>query len=409
MKNEMLLKKTKIFGDYGKKRLLDCSASFQDLAKTFMNIDSSESAGNERNSGGAHSFSEPDTETENNRYTHLLNRTRAESRTLLAEHLFEMADIMAEFADESMQGIKVEDRLLRRIERELKAKGVILNGLTVLMDKKKKYKLIASMHTPNDALTTTEDIGKVFSENLSRSLMPIKGSVIMLHGEDESVIFEEETKYKYHTGIARAIKEGENLFGDNYGILEVENGQLYIALSDGAGSGIQADKASKTVIELLEHFIESNFTLEAAIQMINGVLLASEEEKNLSTLDICHVDLNTCKCEFIKVGACNSYIRSSGLIEVVMSGTLPLGVFYRVEIEKTNGNLEPGDCVILFSDGIPDSLGDMEDLLAFEEMLNKVTYSSPQELANFILSYVIHASGGNIRDDMTVLVLEIKE
>jgi len=38
VKKEVVLKKTKVFGDYGKKRLLDCSASFQDLAKTFLEM-----------------------------------------------------------------------------------------------------------------------------------------------------------------------------------------------------------------------------------------------------------------------------------------------------------------------------------------------------------------------------------
>ena len=159
----------------------------------------------------------------------------------------------------------------------------------------------------------------------------------------------------------------------------------------------------------MEKFIDAGFALEMAIQMINGVLLASEEEQNLSTLDICYVDTHTGECEFVKVGACNSYIKSDTLIEVVMSGNLPLGVFYRVEIEKTAGQLNHGDYVILLSDGVIERLGGVDRLEQFEEVLAKVQYESPQEMANFILSFAIHCAEGKIRDDMTVLVLGIWE
>lgn len=390
MKKEMVLKKTKVFGDYGKKRLLDCSASFQDLAKTFLEIPCG-------------------SEAREDRYGLLLEKSKTESRTLLAEHLFEMADIMSEVAEESICGIHIEDRIYHKIEKELKEKGIELIALTLLQDKRKRYKLVATMKTEKASRVTIKELGCIISTYLDLRVRPARGSVSMLKDVEESVIYEEESKYEILTGVATATKENEKISGDNYTITEGENGHYYMALSDGAGSGEQANRASKTVIELLEKFIDAGFSLEMAIQMINGVLLASEEEQNLSTLDICYVNTHTGECEFIKVGACNSYIKSDTLIEVVVSGNLPLGVFYRVEIEKTEGQLNHADYVILLSDGVIEGLGGIDRLEQFEETLARVQYESPQEMANFILSFAIHSAEGKIRDDMTVLVLGIWE
>lgn len=389
MKKEIVLKKTKVFGDYGKKRLLNCSASFQDLAKTFLEIPKGDI--------GKH----------NDKYSRLLEKSKEESRVLLAEHLYEMADIMSEVAQESVSGIRIDDRKRNKIERELREKGIQLGSLSLLLDKQECYKLVALIRSL--VPFTAKELGDIFSTYLGIRFRPAKGSVEIFGEEEVSVMYEEESSYKVLTGIARATKEGEKISGDNYMILEGENGRYYIALSDGAGSGETANAASKMVVELLEKFIDAGFSIETAIQMINGVLLSSEEEQHLSTLDICCIDTHTGQCEFIKVGACSSYIKSDMLVEIVMSSNLPLGVFYRVEIEKTNGQLVNGDYVIILSDGILQGLGGETEVAKFEDMLSGVSYESPQELANFILSYTIHEAGGIIEDDMTVLVFGIWE
>ena len=45
----------------------------------------------------------------------------------------------------------------------------------------------------------------------------------------------------------------------------------------------------------------------------------------------------------------------------------------------------------------------------FEELLRRIRYQDPTELANFLLNYVLHVTQGRVRDDMSVLVLGIWE
>jgi stage II sporulation protein E len=61
----------------------------------------------------------------------------------------------------------------------------------------------------------------------------------------------------------------------------------------------------------------------------------------------------------------------------------------------------------MLSDGVLDalSLGIGEEILP--EFIGRMEYASPGEIANQILAYCIRQSGGQVRDDMTVLVTGI--
>ena len=69
--------------------------------------------------------------------------------------------------------------------------------------------------------------------------------------------------------------------------------------------------------------------------------------------------------------------------------------------------LQSGDYVIMLSDGILDALsqGLGEEMLP--EIIGRIEYTNPNEIANQILAYCLKQSNGQVRDDMTVLVIGI--
>ena len=63
--------------------------------------------------------------------------------------------------------------------------------------------------------------------------------------------------------------------------------------------------------------------------------------------------------------------------------------------------------MIMLSDGILDALsqGLGEEMLP--EIIGRIEYTNPNEIANQILAYCLKQSNGQVRDDMTVLVIGI--
>ena len=90
------------------------------------------------------------------------------------------------------------------------------------------------------------------------------------------------------------------------------------------GSGEKACADSTMVVELMQKFLEAGFQIETAIQMINSSLVSGEENANMSTLDLCSIDLYSGECRFVKVGSSSSYIKRQHLVDRISAG-IPLG------------------------------------------------------------------------------------
>lgn len=149
--------------------------------------------------------------------------------------------------------------------------------------------------------------------------------------EYEEYCFVEDTKFKVLTGVARAMKE--NISGDNFSIINLDNGEMVIALSDGMGTGKEACEESETVLSLLEQFLEAGFKIETAIRMINSNLVLKPEKQAFSTIDMGTINLYTAMCEFVKIGAASTFIKRNNWVETISSTTLPIGMLKVVDYD----------------------------------------------------------------------------
>ena len=99
----------------------------------------------------------------------------------------------------------------------------------------------------------------------------------VLSGEYQTVLFQEDVKFQVLYGVGRITKEQESISGDNYSVL-CENGQFVLCLSDGMGSGIEANRESETVVELFEQFLRAGFPRIMAARMINRCFCCSQRK-----------------------------------------------------------------------------------------------------------------------------------
>lgn len=393
------LQETTLLPEYGRKRLLTYADSFMQLAKSFYGL-AKEEYGQEQ----------PD---EQGRVDMLMQKRLMENRELLADHLYEMSRIMTGLATEAFRMEPAGEKDRYRIGRELKRQGIYLHRLFCMTNEHGIMEVAATMRKrllePGEEEYSVADIAGLLSVILKVRLTPAAGSPMYLRDELDTVIFEEETRFSVMPGVARAVKEGENMSGDNYTFCDLSQGRFAAVLSDGMGSGEKACRGSEMVVELFEQFLESGFSPDGAAQMINGALMASVEETNVSTLDACYFDLYHGTCSFTKVGASATYIKKDGVIEKVEAGSLPLGVLGQLESTHESRELTHGEYVIMLSDGVADCFARPGGEVIFEDMLACMTLQEPNEMAAAILRQAIFHSNGKIADDMTVLVTGVWE
>jgi stage II sporulation protein E len=374
--------------DYGKRRLLTYADSFRELAKSFE---------------GSLDFEPKD------RQSFLQARFMWENRRVLCDNLNEMAQIMSRVASEVFRYWPLEERKAKQIIHALKLESLHVTDLFYVDHPDERRGIGITMSSQSSTVFQTEEVADMLSVLLNERLSASVVSPITIDHRVRSYIFVKEARFLVLSGCAKAVKENESISGDNYTIVESEKGQMSIMLSDGMGSGENAHASSEHVLDLMEKMLEAGYGVDTALNLCNSALVAQGEEQNISTLDICDLNLYEGHCGFIKAGAATTFIKRGSMVEQITSQSLPLGIFPSVEIEVIHRELMDGDYIVMLSDGVLDALNQNHYEEAIEHCLSNINEQHPKEIADKLLQFVLHSSGCHIADDMTVLVIGIWE
>lgn len=393
--------KITIIPEYGRQRLLTYAESFRDLADLFEGEDVE--------------FTGKDEADPADRQDYLWQRRLQENQELLAEHLKEMAHIMAEVAQETCRYRPMGERKYKQISKLLRESGILLRNFFELeredghLEISLTMKMISEKYTKLGEQVCIDDVADFISVALNTRLRAAKNMPQYLTPEWNTYYFAEEANYHLLTGVAKAVKETEHISGDNYSFYEAENGRMVAVLSDGMGSGEKACDDSERIIEKMERLLEAGFRKETAIRMMNSAMVIQGEEGSFSTVDMASMDLYTGMCEFYKIGAAATYIKRGEEVECISSASLPAGIFHQLEIERSSRQLKSGDFVVLVTDGVTDCLQVPMPEETMQEILGSLDTNNPEQMAKQVLERILICTESKVPDDMTVLVAGIWE
>ena len=378
--------------EYEKKRMQDCALSLNSLASAFM----------------IHGEKE---ESREDRQTLLWEKRMEENRQLFSGHLQEMAEEIKKNSRESVRIIRLGRRKEKQIARMLCLEGLVLDDFYLLEKGNGKREAVASLHLAHrikrNQVCSAEEVAGFLSVLLETKLVSTGRPPFFVTKDTQTMYFQEESRFTVLTGFARAVKEKEKISGDNHSFFETAEGEFYALLSDGMGSGSKACADSELVLNMAEKFLSSGFSEKRAMQFINDALIVGGENQNMSTMDLCRINLYTGEADFLKIGATSSLIKRDGDVEELPASSLPLGVFSHLEPCRKRRRLMDGDYVFLFSDGVTDSFHTEEGKEFLKQLVAEIPYRHPGEMAGYLMKYVIQAAQGRIRDDMTVLVIGV--
>lgn len=200
-------------------------------------------------------------------------------------------------------------------------------------------------------------------------------------------------------------KDGEKVCGDSFTSLNLPDGIYISAISDGMGSGEEAQKESRRTIELIKNLVRCGFDPVNTVKLINSALSSSGRGDMFSTVDLCSVNMHNGRADFIKVGGASTYIKSDSGVEKLSSPSLPAGVCPDIPPCKFTRQLKGDTVIVMVSDGVENASPDSSWL---EKGLLEIDSVNPHIIADKILDLAMKAGGGRAKDDMTVIVSRIK-
>lgn len=169
--------------------------------------------------------------------------------------------------------------------------------------------------------------------------------------------------------------------------------------------------ASQIAIKMLQRLLSSGFDKDTSIELINSTLANTiTEEDSFATLDIAILDLYSGNIEFIKNGACPTYIKEYKNVEIIKALSLPAGILENINLVVYDKTLEENNILVMCSDGIMESTTEYKNKeLWVKDILEEIKTDNVQKIADIITKEAIDNSYGVVKDDMTIIVAKFSK
>ena len=321
------------------------------------------------------------------------NALRNETREKLAGEAEGIAGVLDVLRRDLRRAVTFDGKKGTRVLAELKRAGILSYDA-----------MVAEGGDASSVTVTLEEAqakdGRVL-EAVSRAMeLPLlPEGVTRLGAGSVAASFRSAPPFDAIVGQAVRIKAGSDACGDTKSVTRLNGDRIMIALSDGMGSGEEANKGSAAALSLVENFYRTGVDEKTVLPLINH-LLTMRNDGSFQTLDMCVVDLRTAEADFIKLSAPESVIKRREGSEIVEGGALPLGILREIKPSVSRRKLSSGDVVVLATDGVTDAIG-ADGMM---RVVESGRTNNPQTIADNVVrdaSYVSQA------DDQTVVALRL--
>ncbi len=209
-------------------------------------------------------------------------------------------------------------------------------------------------------------------------------------------------------------KPANTVGGDFYDILPRPDGTVLVALGDVAGKASPAALLMALLLAILRTLVDEGLPLTALVQRLNVQVSRHAPASRFITLFLASFEPSTGRLEFVNAGQTPPLLRrQNGSIERLMSGGVALGMFEGSTYEAGELQMNPGDALLLYSDGLTEAEspdGQPFDEAGLERTLalyaGAYQKSAAAELGRAVFDAVErHRRDQRLQDDLTVLVL----
>jgi sigma-B regulation protein RsbU (phosphoserine phosphatase) len=152
------------------------------------------------------------------------------------------------------------------------------------------------------------------------------------------------------------LRPAREISGDIYDLFERRDGRTVIAFGDVSGKGAAAALYGGLMSGLLRTLARRRQQPAELLKAINDALIERKVEARYATLSVLLWDPATHKIVMANAGAVPPMIcRGSEILKVRAEG-VPVGLLESREYEEVTFQAQPGDTILLYSDGITDHL-----------------------------------------------------
>jgi len=199
--------------------------------------------------------------------------------------------------------------------------------------------------------------------------------------------------------------------GDFYDFVELESGQLAGVLADVSGKGISASLLSSMLLGCLQMQLRANVPLHESLHRLNRFLCEKSSSSRFVTMFLFTLDSKG-SGRYISAGHNPTYLfrAANGDIEEIVSNNMIVGAFPSINYEAATLQLNKGDVLLAYSDGLTEAENPQGEMLGEERVkaiIRAEARAGSTNLERKLLDAIHNFTMGRSQtDDITIVIVE---
>jgi phosphoserine phosphatase RsbU/P len=198
--------------------------------------------------------------------------------------------------------------------------------------------------------------------------------------------------------------------GDYYDFFPLPDGRVAVVIADVAGKGLPASLLMASLQARVQVVLEEPDDLPRRMSRLDRMTARNCPRNRFVTMFLCVFDPQTGEMTYCNAGHNPPLlVRADGSVEPLSGGGLALGMFPDLGYEERRCRMEPGDLLVLFSDGVTEASSPGGEEFGEERLAGLLTESRGRPAAD-VLECVSRAlaewsAGAPPTDDITAVAI----
>lgn len=208
--------------------------------------------------------------------------------------------------------------------------------------------------------------------------------------------------------FAHSYRTANEVGGDYYDVTPLPDGRVAVVMADASGHGMAAGLVMAIANATLETALDLDPSPPRVLSLLNRTLCRTGTKRTFMSVFYGLLTPETGRLEYVCAGHPFPLLRRADrTLEELGSGGLPLGIRDTLDTECRTVELDPGDLLVLYTDGLAESVDVQGKAFGYDGIRTVLDLGgSPQMVHDLVLrTFEKHIGEEPLRDDVTLLVI----
>ena len=211
--------------------------------------------------------------------------------------------------------------------------------------------------------------------------------------------------------IYALMETAKEVGGDFYDFYLIDENNLMFLIADVSGKGVPAALFMMTVKTLINNLSQVGYEPNELINLINKKIYENNKQGLFVTMFSGIVNVQTGEMIYVNCGHNPPLIKSNSdkFKYLECESNIVLGAFEDFDFKIHKIQLNKGDTLFLYTDGVTEAVNNEEIMYGEEKLLNKVNELSNEDIKSLAINIkndVVKYTNAEMSDDLTLLIFK---